>query len=370
MTYSVDSAYLEYYKCALKGKYKKADSFFKERGTAFSIGLIACLIAILFLFSRLLSLPFKILAVVFSLVSLTGFANHTKLLALSLIILIYQPFQLIVHFLSAVVGLIHPFIAYQLMQEASIPLVFLLTLEKKLKENRKITLSYVKIQKFFKAKLTRNFDKSPWPIQIAMKTMINEFSESMNAGIVAPLGWMDKFHLFDANPVVLRAEQKDLVPILLLNGNYSHQATFLPLLYALESSGNKRAVYTVNLPPNYKDTRLIIEKVEEIKKQFGKEKDDAFKIDAIGHSMGSRCIQDVLMADISFEINRLITVGTPFKNKTSVNKVFDITAKNDVIIMERSRLASAKDSIEIDTGHLGLLFHRESLNAMLTFLKS
>jgi len=370
MTYSVDSAYLEYYKCALKGKYKKADSFLKERGTASTIGIIVCLIAVIFLFSRLISLPFKILAVVVSLLSLKCFTNQIKLLALSFIILIYQPFQLIVHLLSAAVGLINPFIAYQLMQEAYIPLVFLLTYEKKLKENRKAALSYIKITRFFKEKLTRNFDKSPWAIQVAMKTMINEFSESMNAGIVAPLGWMEKFHLFNANPIVLKEDQKELVPILLLNGNYSHQATFLPLLYALENSGNKRAVYTVNLPPNCRDNRLIIEKIEEIKKQFGKEKDDAFKIDAIGHSMGSHCIQEVLMADISFEINRLITVGTPFKNKTLVNKVFDITAKNDVIILERSNLTSIKDRVEIDTGHLGLLFHRESLNAMLTFLKS
>ncbi len=370
MAYSVDSAYLEYYKCALKGKYKKADSFFKERVTAFSISIITCLIAVLFLFSRLITLPFKILAVLFSLLSPTSFINQTKLLTLSLIILIYQPVQLIVHLLSGAVGLLHPLIAYQLMQEASIPLVFLLTYEKKLKENRKTALSYIRITRFFKEKLTRNFDKTPWPIQIAIKTMINEFSESMNAGIVAPLGWMEKFHLFNANPAVLKEEQKELVPILLLNGNYSHQATFLPLLYALENSGNKRPVYTVNLPPNCRDNRLIIEKVEEIKKQFGKENDVTFKIDAIGHSMGSHCIQEVLMADISFEINRLITVGTPFKNKTSVNKVFDITAKNDVIILERSRLASIKDRVEIDTGHLGLLFHRESLNAMLTFLKS
>lgn len=376
MFYSFNSAYLEFFNCALKGQYTKTgSSFFEERVNASLIGLFVSFLAIIWIIARLISFPIKLLKVIFNFLPWmlgfeNSFINHVKLANLSLIILIYQPFQLMTQLLGTVVGIINPGIAYQILQDASIPLVYLSTIEGKLKHETKPSRTYLKISKVLKRKLTKKFNNSSWPIQVAMKTLINEFSESINAGIVFPLASMGKFHLFDANPTVLKEEQKDLVPILLLNGNYSHQATFLPLLHALKHSGNRRAVYTINLPPNCRDDNVIINKINAIKEQFGRSSDVTFKIDVIGHSMGSHCIQNVLMADIKFEINRLITVGTPFKNKVVHNKVFDITAKNDLIIFEKSSLACPKAKLEVDTGHLGLLFHRESLNAMLSFLKS
>lgn len=69
-----------------------------------------------------------------------------------------------------------------------------------------------------------------------------------------------------------------------------------------------------NLLPNTTQPSFIASKIQEIKNQYEKAKanEDLFKIDMIGHSMGSNLIQNVLTQNKTFQIRRAITVGTPF----------------------------------------------------------
>jgi hypothetical protein len=185
---------------------------------------------------------------------------------------------------------------------------------------------------------------------------------------------MDQFHSFGANPETLSEEQKKLTPILLLNGNYSHQGTFLPLLHALQQANNKRPVYTINLPPNTRDPAFIESKIKAIKGQYGLAEAQALEIDMVGHSMGSSLIQgicsQVILVDV--RLRRVITVGRPFFSygiAMAAKYAFDIVGKKDCLALDKSVLPK-KNHKNINTGHLGLLFHQDSLNAMVKCLVS
>jgi pimeloyl-ACP methyl ester carboxylesterase len=194
----------------------------------------------------------------------------------------------------------------------------------------------------FKSKVTNlhSLNKLPWLINIGIKSLVNEFSLIIDFALVSPLAYMERFHLFGANPTKLTNEQIKQSPILLLHGNGAHQGTFLPLLQALEESGNKRPVYTLNLPPNCNDTSLIFSKIEEIKKSYNMENGGAlFNIDMVGHSMGSGLIQQMShLKFIPFSVGRVITLGAPYKGSKWIFKnVFDIIGKKDVLCIRRER---------------------------------
>lgn len=203
-----------------------------------------------------------------------------------------------------------------------------------------------------------------------MKTILNEFSYALDSALVAPLGYMDQFHSFGANPKILTDEQKELIPILLLNGNYTHQGTFLPFLHALKSSNNQRPVYTINLPPNTIEPSFIQSKIKTIKDQYEKANEGQLELDVIGHSMGSILIQNIANEERMIQIRRVITIGTPFFSQAKANnfrEAFDIIGTKDCLELQKSVLEK-KRQIKIETGHLGLLFHHKSLNTMIQLL--
>ena len=378
--YSFDLAYLEYFRCAAEGHYSR--HFVKDRLTLLGI---ACFTLVTGFFRLLLSLihfNLEIVKVFFYVIlttlTLGSFENykrlvaHIKLLFLSALRLATHSAQFVIHALSIIIGFLSPFLAYRMMQVIANSLAWISSKERQIWQIYPTTSLDAKIAELLKSKLTKNFDYSSRPIEVAMKTLINEFSHAMDSGIVAPLGLMDNFHLFGANPLKLTEEQKRLEPILLLNGNYSHQACFLPLLYKLSKSGNKRPIFTLNLPPNCRDIHLILNKVELIKKQYDKVDDLFFNIDLIGHSNGADLVQILLQTRKVFFINRIITLGTPcyIEDQFNNKKIFDITAKNDPLILEKSCLVHSSNRVEVDTGHLGLLFHAKSLNAVQHFLNA
>jgi|GEM_PF-2113170 len=378
--YSFDHAYLEYFKCAADGKYDR--HFVSDRLTVLAVAFCTAGASFIRLFGRSIYLLIEVAKILFYfLLTVMTFGkhgnsdrliSHIKLLTINVLCIISHSSQFTIHIASIPVGIISPSTAFRMMQLASSSLAKIRSEEELIWLQYKQALLHSKISEFIKKSLTKNFENSAWVVKLIMRTLVNEFSHAMDSGLVAPLGYMEKFHLFDANPNQITDEQKKLTPIILLNGNYSHQATFLPLLYKLFKSGNKRPIYTVNLPPNCRNIHLILEKVELIKKQYGKVDDLFFKIDMVGHSMGAFLIQELLKSQFSFFVNRVITLGTPCAIKKLFNhkKIFDITARNDLLILEKSCLSSSENKIEVDTGHLGLLFHKHSLGAVEHFLQA
>ncbi len=377
IAYSTDQAYLSFYQSAAAGHYDT--NFVADRLRVCSFAAGTSLFGVVRTGGRIINLIIEIAKVIFysaaSLVTLGKFYNferlkdHSALLALNIAALVAQPLQIAIHMTAIGVGLINPKIAYHMMQVGAAPLSLITGYENQIWNNYRTPEICDQISDAIKTKASVAFQNAPWVVEMIALTIINEFSDAFASALVAPLGFMEPFRIFKANPEFLTDEQKELIPILLLNGNYSHQGTFLPLLHALDQAGNTRAVYTINLPPNSLTNAPIVEKVNDIKKQYGKQDDNSFKIDMIGHSMGSGCIQYLDSKQINFKVHRGITVGSPFYYKDVCEKHFDITAKKDLLIRSKSTLEESFQK-DIDTGHLGLLFNQESLLAMQEFLEA
>lgn len=377
--YTTDAAYRNFYKCAAKGDY---DSHFcgdrarvtTVAGATAVVGAVRSLGRVVNTINELVKIVFYSLASICSLAShehTKRLKDHCKLFALNAAALLAQPLQFAIHTIAIVIGIIHPKTAYHLMHAASWPITMITTHEQQIWQQYNTPKLYTELLHGLKNTITHMLSDMSWDVQMAMKTVVHEFPEALNSGLTAPLGFIEPFRLFNANPTVLTEEQKQLTPILLLNGNYSHQATFLPLLHALEQSQNKRPVYTIHVPPNSLcDTDDIKDKVELIKKQYNKTEDESFAIDMLGHSMGSGIIQILASQQTAFKINKIVTVGTPifsYAYRDAFNEAFDITGKSDLLV-DRTSLLDKEHAKEIDTGHLGLLYHPDSLQAMQDFL--
>lgn len=367
MSFSVDVCYADYFKRAARGNYNSG--ILKDRLIATAMGAGTAFAGIFRTLGRIINLVIEVAKVVFyafaTLFTLGKYGNdkrligHCKLLALNASGLVAQPLQVAIHSLAAIVGIVCPKAAYRMMQAASTPLAWITSHENKIWEEYEKPKTYTKIIETIKDKMTSKFDHFSWAVEITMKTLINEFSPAFDSALVAPLGFMDHFHSFGANPSTLTDEQKKLTPILLLNGNYSHQATFEPLLCALKKAGNKRPVYTINLPPHTVDPNFILPKIRSIMQQYDSEND--FEIDMVGHSMGAGLIGNFARArPEGIKLAQAITVGSPtLKNN---DDALNITGTKDCLI-------PSIGDLEIETGHLGLLFHPESLTAMVNFMK-
>lgn len=380
MSYSVDLAYLDYFKNAASGMHER--SLVEDRliATGFASGTM--LIGGVRTMGRVIELVIEIAKVViYSLLSVCTLGaynnfdrlkDHCVLLSLTLASFVAQPLQVIIHSLATIIGIVSPMAAYYTMQIGTTPLAWITSHENEIWQHYKTPELYTEGAEAITSKISSLFDGCSWVVRITVKTIIEEFSPALDTGLVTPLGYMDQFYAFGANPRTLTDEQKQLTPILLLNGNYSHQGTFLPLLHALKLSNNQRPVYTINLPPNTTSPDFIAPKIATIKEQYGKADEDGFEIDMVGHSMGSNLIQEFCRESQSqaAQIRRAITVGTPFYSKFLANRTaqpFDILGTKDCLSLKGS-LLQEEGQLNVPTGHLGLLFHHESLNAMTQLL--
>ena len=378
MSYSVDLSYLDYFKNAAAGLHDESPINDRLRVTGFALGTV--LVGGLRTVSRVVKLVIEVTKVIFyalaSLFTLGHYGNldrlkdHCKLLTLNLAALIGQPLQIVIHSLACVLGIISPKIAYRTMQIGTTTLAWITSCENEIWQQYKTPKIYTKIIEPKTSQTTNALNQRPSVAQLAMKTILLEFSDILDSALVAPLGYMDQFHSFGANPKTLTSEQKTLIPILLLNGNYSQQGTFLPLLHALNLSNNKRPVYTINLPPNTIQPSFIASKIQEIKNQYGRADDDHFKMDLLGHSMGACLIQEICRSPnkTPIQIRWAVTVGMPFHAQSDTpEESFDIIGTKDFLVPRESQLDKDRQ-IKIKTGHLGLLFHHKSLDAMTELL--
>lgn len=382
MAYSIDVAYLDYFKNAAVGLHDSTPIRDRLKATGFAAG--TAFIGLFRIAIRVVKLLIEIAKVIFySLASLfTGGAyrnanrlkDHFKLLTLNAAALVGLPLQMIIHSLAMIVGIISPKAAYRTMQIGTSFLAWITSHENEIWQHYKTPKCYTKVTEALASKITSILNHYPLVMQLVLKTILNEFSYAFDAALVAPIGYTEQFHSFGANPKSLTDEQKKLTPILLLNGNYSHQGTFLPLLYALKLTNNQRPVYSIHLPANMTHPSYIAAKIMVIKSQYGNSNHELFEIDMIGHSMGANLIQNICYASKDehiVQIRRAITVGTPFiishtiANQAKVS--FDIIGTEDCLVTRKSVL-SQEHQIEIKTGHLGLLFHHKSLNTMIRLL--
>ena len=375
MAFSVDKAYLEYFKCAAEGAYNS--SFLNDRlavtamgaGTA-AAGAFRVLGRVIHVIIEVAKVAFYILATVFT---FGAFGNgkrlldHCNFLCLDLSALIAQPLQVTIQVLATFAGLISPMIGYRLMQGGTSPLALITGAERKIWQEYKTPKIYETLTNPLKTIIPQFFKDRSIPQRIVIN-LLDEFTEAFTSVALAPLGYMKRFYLFGANPRFLTEKQKQLVPILVLNGNHSHQGSFLPLMHALKECGNERPVYSFTLY-NTDDLSPIINKIESIRKQYGLEK-DAFKIDLVGSSMGAYFIDELVNNNPSYTlVRRVITLGTPMSSVPINCEPFDVMGTKDRICSDKSILDQAHQ-VEIDTGHSGLLHDPRSLNTIIRILGS
>ncbi len=373
MTYSFDLAFREHFKCHAEGIY--SDGFLMGRLKVVAMAAGTAAFATVRTAGRIANLINEIAKVLFySLASLFPLGNygnpkrlsdHCKLLGLNCAALLALPLQVIVHSLAISVGVISPKAAYRMMQGATLPIA-------------EITSAEQKIWQGYKAPETIN--------KVLKKTYLCEVSCFLQYIPIVILGFGKNFHLFGANPTVLTQEQKGLRPILLFHGNGRHtnQSNWSPFLHFLKKNGNQRPVYTINLParPCYAsneerakesqdDLERILPKIHEIRLMYGKKDFHSLQIDMMGHSMGSQNIQELSQNReylLTFKIHNLVTVGTPFRFHAAFisGDVCDITCNWDQIYPYKSRLETNERTFE--TGHGGIMYLEESLQAMQDFL--
>lgn len=376
LNYSVDVAYVNYFQNASQGRYANGPLY--DRLTMMGLATGSLVGGSCRLVARIVTLVIEIVKVSFyavaSLITLGGYGNigrlsaHCKLVVIDASFLIAQPLQLAAHALAVAIGIVRPKAGYKMMQLATAPLASIASKKAAIWQSYKQRICF-RLSSTFTTALSSLIDRSSnHALRCIAKTIITEFSYALSAALVTPLGLMSRFHCFDANPKNLTDKQKTLIPILLLNGNYSHQATFLPLLHALKASNNTRPVYTINLPPNTIHPNYISGKIADIRAQYGQQDSEDFAIDMVGHSMGANLINNLLNDGRSdVKIKRAISVGTPFR--AVKNRLFDIIAKFDVLQTEKSNLL-VSNQCEIATGHLGLLHHHKSIAAIKKFLNA
>ncbi len=366
--YNYDVAYREFFHRAECGDYDRG--FLHDRLQVVSVGAATSCFASARTLFRVVELIVDIAQVCLYATAMywtmPQLRDNLLLLGLNIAAISALPLQVVINAVAIGVGIISPKAAYWMMHKASLPLTAITTQETYISHHYKTPEVITQLKRRIVSPLIHALEDSSHMVKCAGLTVLFEFSDALSSGIVAPLAFLGPFQLFQANPKELSSEQKEQIPILLLNGNYSHQATFLPLLHAFSESQNKRPIYTINLPPEslISSQASILEKVEEIKRTYGRGEDENFAIDMVGHSMGSSCIQ-ILPSDKPFRLRKIVTIGTPMWQdpKHISDEAFDITGSYDYLSFIKGRL-DAEHSKEIETGHLGLLFHPKSLQTI------
>lgn len=209
-----------------------------------------------------------------------------------------------------------------------------------------------------------------------------------------PKGKRDPFHMFGANPLSLSAKQLEERPVLLIHGKAHNQSAWIPLLKFL-SHQTSRPMFTLNL--QYDGDHLvakekIISKIEEIKRLYASYGKHNIVVDLIGHSRGCLAISLAAMDSEAWCLEKggrvrfkmkpkwrddfgiFIRMGNPasywergWMPADILERCYEIDAIKDVLSADFSQ-AKGKHRIRINTGHLGLLFSKESHQAILNIL--
>lgn len=197
-------------------------------------------------------------------------------------------------------------------------------------------------------------------------TLLMEPLEAIRAAFSSFANLKKHFNFYEMNPTTISEEQSKKVPILLLHGNFHDQSAWLSLGRILKKSGIG-PVYTVNLPNGditQKDFEIIQRKIDEIKTDYQRF-NAPVNIDVIGHSRGGD-----IASSISEGIRKIIKIGSVLEQEpANPNHIYEIIGRHDILETRPSLCASDRQHI-INTGHLGLLYTRETHHTIIKFLQS
>lgn len=228
--------------------------------------------------------------------------------------------------------------------------------------------------------MVQNLFKRGWFwFGVVFGTILQEPWEVVKASCVYPFGLKEPFQFYGMNPSSITIEQSHKRPILLIHGNLHNQSAWLGLARELKGA-NLGPVFTLNLPSGTitgRDFALLGEKIDRIKRLYQKE----ITIDLIGHSRGGDLAGElgdsVSRAGVNF--GKVIKIGVPFSKReieelkwihpNFTERIFEITAKHDVLVGKRPSYVPSKCHLEVNTGHLGLLYSPAVYAEIINFLR-
>jgi predicted esterase len=181
------------------------------------------------------------------------------------------------------------------------------------------------------------------------------------------------------NPETLSPNQLAVKPVLCLHGNYHGPSAFTDIAAALKEAYDP-GIFTVQLPHGprtEKDTHIINAKLKEIRDLYEAHGVPNVKIDLVGHSRG---------ADLAFqhsvyqEIGKVVLIGAycQHENETAAvqQRCLQINGANDCLTdttrLDRATQKALTDphhSQIIDTGHLKLIYHSQTHQSLIRWLK-
>lgn len=180
-----------------------------------------------------------------------------------------------------------------------------------------------------------------------------------------PLNWKSHFNFYNLNPTELKDEQLEKRPILLIHGNCHNQTAWLSLASGLEES-DLGPVFTVDLPSGSvteKDYEIVNEKIAAIQALYNKH----VKIDVVGHSRGGYIGYTLKSQHHPEDIGKVIRLGS-ISNEKKHEDLYEITGEFDVLVTAKSVL-DKEHQMEVDTGHLGLMYSPEAHKQIIQWLK-
>lgn len=215
---------------------------------------------------------------------------------------------------------------------------------------------------------------------------LGEPCEAIKSGIVYPFGLCQNFQYYRLNPDKITLEQSKLRPKLLIHGDHDNQSCWLSLakkIYMLGAASLLGPVFTVNLPSGAvtrQDYDKINAKLDSIKALYNEHGVKNIEFDVVGHSRGSEIISKLLAKPglINMKICKAILTGavvTPDDYRLVQNnmpdfqnRVFEINGRYDVIEEFLASSLPPEQRLEINTGHLGLLFSEQAHERIIQFL--
>jgi hypothetical protein len=237
-------------------------------------------------------------------------------------------------------------------------------------------------QKRIKA-LAKSFnDHGLHSLKMFVCTLAAEPVESILFGLRLPRGFGNLSN-YGLNPSKLTPAQAQYPALLCLHGNYHNQSAWLPLAKYLYNKKYPGPIFTLNLPAGsitQQDTKLINEKIESIKTCYRESNgnENSLKINLIGHSRGAHLV--AYRNYYRFEensINKTILIGfspsttlVEFHKKTPPTyPTYYINGRYDALLFFNT-LPKDTDGHLVNTGHLGLLSHPETLEQCYSTLNT
>lgn len=216
-------------------------------------------------------------------------------------------------------------------------------------------------------------------LALSSATWLTEPLAAFEAASLYPLAWFSHpFTYRGANPTTLTVEQKAKKPILLLHGNYANPATFLPLIRSLQAA-ELGPIFTVSLYDDEiteADHEIIAQKIGEIRALYTTHGVLDVKVDIIGHSRGGSLAFKTLQKhqEVIDAVVRIGWISTQSELDSLSHqqkvKLYEITAKKDLILPDPSIHPFHTHRFESSYGHLGAIYDINAHQRIVSWLRN